>query len=279
VKKTVKHPHVFLDEATIRKAITTLRATVVAPPGVKVDEEYNLMMVHRDHEGWVFDSIDELIPELVRSQRDRDFSMGCFAYNVRVGGKSPERAVLEVTQTPASVSIEVHHKDRGAIERVHEVFRTAAPALHSPPPERAPAPAPKPRVFIGHGGKSTAWRDLKDHLADKHHYDVVAYETGARAGHTIRDILEEMLGKANFAILVMTAEDEQADSKMRARQNVVHEAGLFQGKLGFARAIIVIEDGVENLSNLDGVQYLPFKHTINETFGEVLATIKREFDA
>jgi len=40
-----------------------------------------------------------------------------------------------------------------------------------------------------------------------------------------------MLGKTSFAILVMTGEDKIEDGEMRARQNVVHELGLFQGKL------------------------------------------------
>jgi predicted nucleotide-binding protein len=56
--------------------------------------------------------------------------------------------------------------------------------------------------------------------------------TGARAGHTIRDVLEDMLERPSFAVLVMTAEDQTADGESRARQNVVHEVGLFQGKLG-----------------------------------------------
>lgn len=42
----------------------------------------------------------------------------------------------------------------------------------------------KPVVFIGHGG-SPRWRNLKDHLSDNHGYKIEAYETGARAGHTI----------------------------------------------------------------------------------------------
>jgi predicted nucleotide-binding protein len=87
-----------------------------------------------------------------------------------------------------------------------------------------------------------------------------------------------MIQKSSFALLVLTAEDEQGDGHFRARQNVIHEAGLFQGKLGFPRAIILLEEGVENLSNLDGVQYINFKqNNIRETFGDVVATIKREF--
>jgi predicted nucleotide-binding protein len=133
-------------------------------------------------------------------------------------------------------------------------------------------------VFIGHG-RSQLWRDLKDHLQEKHGYTIAAYETGARAGHSIRDILEEMAEKSSFAILVMTAEDEQADGGHQARQNVIHEAGLFQGRLGFPRAIMLLEEGVEEFSNVQGVQYIRFaRGNIKETYGEVLATLRREFE-
>ena len=113
----------------------------------------------------------------------------------------------------------------------------------------------KPSIFIGHG-RSGQWRDLKDHLSDKHEYKIIAYETGARAGHTIRDILDEMLAKSAFAIIVMTAEDELAGGKMQGRPNVIHETGLFQGKLGFSRAIVLLEDGAEEFSNLYGIQQI-----------------------
>jgi predicted nucleotide-binding protein len=82
-------------------------------------------------------------------------------------------------------------------------------------------------VFVGHGG-SRQWRDLKDHLHEQHGYEVIAYETGSRAGHSIRDVIESMLDKASVAILVMTGEDKQPDGTFCARQNVVHELGLFK---------------------------------------------------
>ena len=120
---------------------------------------------------------------------------------------------------------------------------------------------------------------MKDHLHDKHGYQIEAYETGARAGHTIRDILNLMLNTSSFALLIMTGEDEIDDGKMRARQNVIHEIGLFQAKLGWTKAIVLIEEGTEDFSNLQGINQIPYsKNKIKETYGEVLATIRREFN-
>jgi predicted nucleotide-binding protein len=56
----------------------------------------------------------------------------------------------------------------------------------------------------------------------------------------------------------MTAEDEQADGTVHARQNVVHEAGLFQGRLGFKKAIILLEGGCEEFSNIEGLGQIRF---------------------
>lgn len=67
-----------------------------------------------------------------------------------------------------------------------------------------------------------------------------------------------MLKQARFAFLVMTAEDEHADGKQHARENVIHEVGLFQGRLGFRRAIPLIERGCEYFSNIHGITHIAF---------------------
>ena len=80
------------------------------------------------------------------------------------------------------------------------------------------------------------------------------------------------------APLVLSAEDQMADGTFHARQNVIHETGLFQGRLGFSRAIVVREEGAEEFSNLSGIQEIRFgKGRIRETFGDVLAVLRREF--
>lgn len=171
-----------------------------------------------------------------------------------------------------SVYVRVGAAEREKIEAVFEVFEKYASSSRLPDP-----PKPKPRIFIGHG-RSTLWRDLKDHLQDKQGFPVEAYEIGARAGHAIRDILEDMLERSSFAVLVMTGEDETASGDILARQNVVHEAGLFQGKLGFSRAIVLLEEDTKEFSNIHGIEQIRFSRgNIKETYGEILATLKREF--
>jgi len=49
--------------------------------------------------------------------------------------------------------------------------------------------------------------------------------------------------------------------------------------LGFPKAIVLLEEGTQEFSNIQGMQQIRYsKGNIKETFGEILATLKREFD-
>lgn len=75
----------------------------------------------------------------------------------------------------------------------------------------------------------------------------------------------------------MTAEDEQSDGRSHARLNVVHEAGLFQGRLGFERAIVLLEEGCEAFSNIDGLGQLRFaRGDVGSKFEEIRRVLERE---
>jgi predicted nucleotide-binding protein len=74
----------------------------------------------------------------------------------------------------------------------------------------------------------------------------------------------------------LTAGDEQKDGKIQARMNVIHEAGLFQGKLGFTRAIVLLEEGYEKFSNIRGLGQIRFpKGNIKQAFEEVREVLER----
>lgn len=222
------------------------------------------MTVTVGSETWTLDSQEEFFAQ---------YRKPCDQAAISAGRLTPDAFSFSFMGTYSIIHIEL--EARSKIERVFEVFERNVERSRMP---ITPTPAPSPpTIFIGHG-RSAQWRDLKDHLTDKQGYRVTAYEVGARAGHTIRDILDDLLVNSSFALLVLTAEDETSTGQMRARQNVVHELGLFQGKLGFSRAIAVVEKGTELMSNLDGVQQLQFSSgSIAEVYGDVIATLRREF--
>lgn len=131
-------------------------------------------------------------------------------------------------------------------------------------------------VFIGHGS-SPAWRDLKDLVQDRLKLPYDEFNRVSAAGLANIERLSEMLDNAAMAFLVMTAEDERKDGKMNARLNVVHEAGLFQGRLGFRKAIVLLEEGCEEFSNIHGLGQIRFpKGDIAARFEKIREVLERE---
>lgn len=131
-------------------------------------------------------------------------------------------------------------------------------------------------VFIGHG-RSKAWRDLKDFVQDRLRLPYDEFNRVPVAGFTNIARLSQMLDSAAIAFIVLTAEDEQADGKMHARMNVIHEAGLFQGRLGFEKAILLLEEGCEEFTNVQGLGQIRFPAgDIASKFEDIRRVLERE---
>lgn len=158
-------------------------------------------------------------------------------------------------------------------------------ALVAGSPQAEPAPPDKsaphqnegpPRIFIGHG-RSRLWARVQVFLEHDLGLRTINYEAESRIGESIAPILEQFLDQAAFAVLLLTAEDETTQGMKRARQNVVHEIGLFQGKLGFRKVVLLQQDGIEEFSNVAGLQYLPFEgDKIESAFYELRRVLQRE---
>jgi len=132
------------------------------------------------------------------------------------------------------------------------------------------------KIFIGHG-QSPLWRDLKDFLAERLHLDWDEFNRESDAGLSTKERLQAMLADSGFAFLVLTAEDERPGGVMHARENVIHELGLFQGRLGFERAIFLLEEGCAEFSNIHGLTQIRFpKGNIKAAFEEIRRVLERE---
>lgn len=132
------------------------------------------------------------------------------------------------------------------------------------------------KVFIGHGG-SNIWLRLKDFIVDRLGLEYEEFNRISPVGKATSDRLEEMLEESCMAFLIMTGEDEQADGSLHARENVIHEVGLFQGKIGFRRAIILLEEGCQEFSNIHGLGQIRFPQgNIRAAFEDIREVLERE---
>ncbi|MCK4827278.1 nucleotide-binding protein [bacterium] len=276
-KKAYRHICFFADtikeasklfDLKIKEDVIDLARKLTSDPKKSDDEILDKdmsisMRVQIDEEEWDHDSEDEFFADYRKDPSNSVYTKSLYG----------NEFIIQTIDHSSYITIGC--KSRSKIESIFYVFEENIDPLKCTKIESKKIT--KPAVFIGHG-RSPLWRDLKDHLQDKHYYKIEAYEVGARAGHAVRDVLENMLVQSSFALLVLTGEDETYDGRFHARQNVIHETGLFQGRLGFSKAIVLLEEGAEVFSNIHGIEQIRFsKGNIKETFGEVLATIKREY--
>lgn len=133
------------------------------------------------------------------------------------------------------------------------------------------------KIFIGHGHNS-AWKDLRDHLRDRQKVDVLTYESEERAGFLIPHSIDGMIIESSMALIILTGEIIDTDGNTHARDNVIHELGYCMAIFGPKRTIILLEKKKNFLepSNIQGIQHIEY-NTISESFGNVVATIRREF--
>jgi predicted nucleotide-binding protein len=143
-------------------------------------------------------------------------------------------------------------------------------------PEPSGLALKKGKVFIGHG-PSEQWRILKDFLHERLELDYEEFNRISVAGINTQERLSQMLDQCGFAFLVLAGEDLHGNGSLHARENVIHESGLFQGRLGWRKAIILLEDGCQEFSNIVGLGQIRFNRgNIQTCFEEVRRVLERE---
>jgi hypothetical protein len=223
----------------LRDVVETLQRSAKSP-----EADFMYLSASSNEGKWTFDHIEDFF-DAYRTCRDASFH-----YQVVLkDAKGKLSFFLNLYRYGSSVTISSPVKSH--IMQIFNFLEESRPSASRiiEEKENEEQEPQEMRVFIGHG-RSKAWEELKNHLQDKHGYRVEAFESGERAGRAVRDIREDMLNRSCLAFLVLTGEDETADGGIRARQNVIHETGLFQGRLGFSRAIVLLEEGVETFSKI-----------------------------
>lgn len=207
-----------------------------------------------------------------KAEEMKIFGASDFIEAMRPNGQMMYRdmpAIQAGLHTPPHVSVlaQVHaiRYPFTSCDELSKLSRRAASHIQNVEKHKAQSERIGTNVFIGHG-RSSVWKDLKVFIQDRLHLPWDEFNRVPIAGFTNIARLSQMLDEAAIAFLIMTAEDEQADGKQNARQNVIHEAGLFQGRLGFERAIILLEEGCEEFSNVQGLGKYAFPKEMSLRF-------------
>jgi hypothetical protein len=200
------------------------------------------------HKIWFYDLFYSDVPtrcvnfdEVAKTVKERGETTKHLAYfesrtgrKIRFDATSPEQIVL---------TVENGRRTDSMLKRVEEIM-----SLSQHPR----------RVFITHG-HGLVWREVADFIEKECNPKLPFLELASRAnkGRTVIEKLDEEAAYCSFAVVVMTG-DDLAEDEIRARENVVHEIGFFQGRYGRRRVCLLHEEGVNIPSNLSGVVYCPF---------------------
>jgi predicted nucleotide-binding protein len=130
------------------------------------------------------------------------------------------------------------------------------------------------RIFISHG-KSGDWREVQDYVQREVGIETLELAQEPFLGRTILQKLDDESNKCGYAVIIMTGDDPHGD-ELRARENVIHEIGFFQGRYGLDRVCLLYEQGVNIPSNIHGLGYVQFPTGLVKAG---FADLRREIEA
>lgn len=133
------------------------------------------------------------------------------------------------------------------------------------------------RIFISHGTPPD-WREVQEFIERDLSIPTLELAQEPNRGRTVLQKLDEESDRCNYAVVVMTGDDTIEDGTPRARENVMHEIGYFQGKFGLENVCLLHEEGVNIPSNIHGLVYVPFpRGLVRAVFGALGRELRTTF--
>lgn len=142
---------------------------------------------------------------------------------------------------------------QGLARDINQIFEIRANSDLAPPAVEA---RPR-RVFITHGN-TNEWTKVQPFIEKDVGLATIELAQEYNGGQTIIEKLIANADKCDSAVIVWTGDDVDGAGVPRARENVMHEIGFFQGRYGRGRVILLHEDSVNVPSNLFGLVYSAF---------------------
>jgi len=113
-------------------------------------------------------------------------------------------------------------------------------------------------IFITHGHNEKVTLKIKNFLQDILKLKPIIFNENNIHGDTVIEDIERLTNVCGKAIIIQTKDDEMKNGGIRARQNVLHEMGYFYGKIGRRNTLLLMEEGIEQASNIVGINGVYF---------------------
>lgn len=124
-------------------------------------------------------------------------------------------------------------------------------------------------VFISHS-KSPLWKEAEDFIKNDLRHETITIKKQPDREALDICMLDEETDDCDFAIVIVTADDEPSDSKSLARQNIIHEIGFLQGKFGPENVLVLKQSGLKDYTRATGIEYAEFENeNIRSVFNRV----------
>ncbi len=138
------------------------------------------------------------------------------------------------------------------------------------------------KIFVVYGHDDYAKIELEA-LLRRWGLEPIILDQRASNGQTIIEKLEEYSKDVGYAIILATPDDEGKSKsedgyKLRVRQNVVLELGMFLAKLGREKVAILLKEAkdFEKPSDIQGLVYIPFKSKVEEVTANLIRELVQQ---
>lgn len=166
----------------------------------------------------------------------------------------------------------VRHRGFGGYQGFPELTRNILRPAERPEPPRPSTPGTG--VFIAHG-VDPQWEAVRRFLEQECRVPVYAL-AGDVSGANLDDAMRQHLFRCTFGVCVLATADT-LPGEGRAEQSLVHQAGVLQGRYGFRRVAMLVEQGCATFSNVAGLIRLDFEAGhVESTFWQLERMLRRE---
>jgi predicted nucleotide-binding protein len=132
-------------------------------------------------------------------------------------------------------------------------------------------------VFVIHGHDELNTRRLTELLQNHFKLNPIAMLSKPGMSRPLIEKFEDEAQSCSFAFGLFTPDDEIVNAANRykqARPNVIYEVGWFIGRLGKHRVALLLKQGTNIHSDLDGVSRIPFSDNVEDKFLDIQKELK-----